>query len=332
MEPSKVTINEVAKKANVSAATVSRFLTNPEAIKEANRKRIEEAIKELHYEPSIYARCLAGGKAGGYGLIIPGYEGIFYSFYAIELIRAVAARLDERKLDLHLHVYWNKDIFQTAFVDGVIFADIIGNEEQLKRISAAGIPCTVINRKIEDVNINCVSIDNFKGAYDATEFLLHHGHKKIVHLAGDLQVECARQRVEGFKKALEANNIEFKDDYVKITNFSRREARKIIEEIFASSKSKPTGFFCCSDEVAVEVLHFCAEKGIAIPKEVSVIGFDDNQFCMYGDLALTTVRQPLDRMAALGVDVLKDSIDKKALPQKIILPTELVIRDTVDFI
>lgn len=327
----KVTIKEVAKQAGVSIATVSRFFNHTSSLKEANRKKIEKAVNGLHYQPLIYARRLAGGKLNSLGLIIPGYEGIFYSFYALEIIRGVALSLEKENIDLHLHIFWNKDHFNASLVDGVIFADIVGNEEQLKRLVREETPVVVINRRVDDFPVSYVAVDNFKGAYEATEFLVKHGHKRIAHLAGDLQVQCAGERLDGYKNALEKNGISKNDDYIKVTCFSRKVARDKLEELFSLPKP-PTAIFCCSDDVASEVLAFAEEKNIEVPKELSVIGFDDNPHCLYGNSMLTTVRQPLKKMASLGLEFLQGLLNKKVSVQKIILEPELIIRDTVHFL
>jgi len=326
----KTTIKDVAKKAGVSIATVSRYLNNS-CIKEENRLKIEKAIKEFKYQPSIYARRLAGGKLNTFGLIIPGYEGIFYSYYALEVIREVALYLNEEAIDLHLNIFWHKDNFKTSLVDGVIMADIIGNENQLKRLIKEEVPLVVMNKKVDDYDASFVAINNFKGAYEATEFLAHHGHKKIAHLAGDLDIQCAKERLEGYKSALLRNGIDVKEDYIKVTNFSRREAREKLEELF-SLKTVPTAIFCCSDEVASEVLNFAEERKIETPKELSIVGFDDNPHCFYGKTMLTTVRQPLKAMVNYAVKILKENIEGKTTPQRIVLDTEIVIRDTVSFL
>lgn len=331
MSSSKNTIKEVAKHAGVSIATVSRYLNNPSSLKGENRKKVEAAVKELNYQPLVYARRLAGGKLNTFGLIIPGYEGIFYSFYALEIIRGVALALDKKGIDLHLHIFWNKDNFRASLTDGVILADIIDNENQLKRLIKENFPLVVMNKRREEPEVSYVAIDNFKGAHEATEFLIHHGHRTIAHLAGDLRVQCAKERLDGYRAALEKNKIKIKDEYIKITNFSSKETREKLEELF-SGKDTPTAIFCCSDDVASEVLVYAEEKKIKIPKELSVVGFDDNPHCLYGNLMLTTVRQPLEKMAVAAVDMLKEIIEKKSPPKKIVLETELILRDTVDFI
>jgi len=324
----RVTINEVAKKANVSPATVSRFLNNPFSVKEKNRKKVEKAIEKLNYKPSIYARRLARGKSDIYGLIIPGYEGIFYSYYALEIIRGVGFVLERLNIDLYLHIWWQKDNFNSSLVDGVIFADIIGNEAQLERIKKEGVPLVVLNKKVEDVSY--VAVDNFLGGYKATEFLIKHGHRRIAHISGDLKVECAQERLEGYKSALKKYNLKIKEEYIKIANFSPLRAQKASEELL-SLKEPPTAIFIASDEMAAEVIFFLQRKGMNIPQEISIIGFDDNPLCNYSSVPLTTIRQPIHKMASLGVKILKKLIKEKE-GEKIILSPELVIRESVSFI
>lgn len=329
MSSSKITINDVARKAGVSIATVSRFLNNAPLRKE-NRQKIAKVVAEFNYQPSLYARRLAGGKLGTYGLIIPGHEGIFYSFYALEILRDVASILGEGGIDLHLNTFWDKDNFKSSLVDGVLMSDIIGNEKQLQRLLGDEFPLVVMNHSLDDKNISCVSINNFKAAYEATEFLISHGHRKIAHLAGDLRVQCSQDRLSGYKKALLKNSITLNKDYIKLTNFSRKEARERLSELFESNP--PTAIFCCSDEVAVEVLSFAEEKRIEVPKKLSIIGFDDNPHCAYGQLMLTTLRQPLKAMVEKSIKILKALVAKDSEPQKEVLDCELIIRDTVTFL
>ena len=325
----KVTIEEVARLAGVSVASVSRFLNKPELITEKKRKSIAKAVKELNYKPSVYARRLAGVKLNTYGLIIPGYEGIFYSFYALEIIRSITLALERKDIDLHVHIFWGKDHFRSSLVDGVIFADIIGNESQLKRILGEGLECVVINRKIDDLKVNYVAVDNYKGAYEATEFLISHGHKNIAHLAGDLAVQCSQERILGYKQALEDNKIKVLEEYVKITNFSRFRAREKLEELFSDKKNRPTAVFCASDELALEVISFALEKNIRVPEDLSVIGFDDNPQCVYSSVALTTVKQPFVEMADKAVEILKKTAREKV--ERIVLSPTLVVRESVGF-
>ncbi len=331
MDPNRITIHEVAREAGVSIATVSRFLNNPSSIKSDNRKRVDAAVKKLHYKPLVYARRLAGGKLGVYGLILPGYEGLFSSFYATEVIRGVGVSLEHANLDLHLHIFTGRDRFNTSLVDGVLFADVIGNEDQLKRLVNHNIPCLVINRKIEDIDVCYVAVDNFKGAYQAVELLISHGHKAIAHIAGDIKVQGAAERLAGYRSALTNHNLKINEQYIKYTNFSRQDARRSIEELSALS-APPTAIFVASDDMAVEVVHYVRTQGRRIPEDLSIVGFDDNPLCIDDHIALTTVRQPVYAMASQGVELLRSIVEKGEKPDPVILDPELVVRNTVTFV
>jgi len=328
----KITIIDVAKEAGLSIASVSRYINNSATLRKASRQRIAIAIKKLDYQPLVHAQRLAGGKLNTLGLIIPGYEGIFYSFYALEIIRNVCIALEKIGFDLHINIFWNKDNFRPSLVDGVIFADIINNEDQLLRLVKSDFPCVVINKKIDEIDVNSVSINNFKGAFDATDFLVKHGHKRIAHLAGDLNVQCAQERLDGHIHALKSNSLKVDNDYIKMVSFSRSQAREALTTLF-SLKNKPTAIFAASDEMAQEVVSFAKENDIEVPGGISVVGFDDNPRCVVGDLALTTVRQPLEKMVFTAVDILKRRINNEDMPsEKTVIDSELIIRDTVDFV
>ncbi len=332
MDSRRITILDVAKEAGVSIASVSRFLNNPTSLRKENREKIAQVVKKLDYHPLLHAQKLAGGKLNTFGLIIPGYEGIFYSFYALEMIRGLGSALERKDIDLHINIFWNKDNFKNSLVDGVIFADIINNRAQLLRLLKQGTQVVVINRKVSDIEVSFVGVDNFKGAYEATDFLIKHGHKIIAHLAGDLKVQCAQERLNGYKEALKDNNIDVNNKYIKVANFSRVLARNGMEELFSLQKL-PTAVFCSSDEMAEEVLHFAREKDIEVPGRLSIVGFDDNPRCAYDNFSLTTVRQPIAKMTSIAVDILDDLINNKdASIRRIVLTPELIIRDTVAFL
>ncbi|MBI3990673.1 MAG: LacI family DNA-binding transcriptional regulator, partial [Candidatus Omnitrophica bacterium] len=136
-----VSINDVARLAGVSITTVSRVINKLPTVKEKNRIRVQEAVKQLKFQPSIFAQRLATGKSNVVALVIPRYEGIFYSYYALELIRGVGTLCEALKLDLLLHLTDSKSIINLKGIGGVIFADLIGNRVQLEDALASGLPC-----------------------------------------------------------------------------------------------------------------------------------------------------------------------------------------------
>lgn len=328
--PSKtVSIKDVAKLAGVSITTVSRVINKAHTVKEKHRVKVLDAVKQLKFQPSVFAQRLASGKSNVVALIIPRYEGVFYSFYALELIRGIGTLCSALKLDLLLHLTDSRSTLNLRGVGGIIFADIIGNRRQLDDTLQQGIPCVVINNYVEDLEVSCIAVDNKKGAFDAVNYLASLGHKKIAHISGDLVTQAALQRFEGYKKALEKNNIEFKPEYVFKTDYSRGQARQATEDLIKMN-DPVSAVFVASDSMALEVMAVARELGRDIPGDLSIVGFDDNPSGLYGPVSLTTMRQPLIKMAEEGVKELNRLINRtqETKIKKVLLPAELVIRDS----
>lgn len=327
--PSKtVSINDVARLAGVSITTVSRVINKFPSVKEKNRLKVLGAIKQLKFQPSVFAQRLATGKSNVVALVMPRYEGIFYSFYALELIRGIGTLCEALKLDLLLHLTDTRSLLNLKGVGGIIFADIIGNRHQLEDALTSNTPCVVINNYVEDLEVSCIAIDNADGAERAVKYLISLGHRKIAHITGDLVTQAAAQRLEGYKRALKKNKIEFRQDYVFKTDYSRGQARQAAENLF-KMPNPASAVFVASDAMALEAMAVARELGKDIPKDLSIVGFDDNPSGLYGPVALTTVRQPLIKMAQESVKELSRLMsEQNARVKKILLPAELVIRES----
>jgi len=324
-----VSIEDVARIAGVSITTVSRVINKFPSVKEKNRASVLDAVKQLKFQPSVFAQRLATGKSNVIALVIPRYEGVFYSFYALELIRGIGTLCSALKLDLLLHLTDARSNINLKGMGGIIFADLIGNRYQLVDALAAGVPCVVINNYVEDLNVSCIAIDNAGGAFEAVNYLISLGHKKIVHITGDLITQAAAMRFEGYKKALKKNNIPLREDYIFKTDYSRGQARSAAETLFKMS-DPATAVFAASDSMALEVMAVARELGKNIPNDLSIIGFDDNPSGLDAPVALTTVRQSLIKMAEESVKELNRLMSPKRdiKINKILLPAEIVLRDS----
>lgn len=327
--PGNISIRDVAKLAGVSITTVSRVINKFSSVKDKNRRAVLAAVKELKFQPSVFAQRLATGKSNVVAFVIPRYEGIFYSFYALELIRGIGTLCAGLKLDLLLHLTDTLTPLNLKGVGGIIFADIIGNRHQLQEALDLMIPSVVINNYVEDLDVSCIAIDNKDGAVQAVEYLINLGHKKIAHITGDLVSQAAALRLEGYKHALKKHNIPLCQEYIFKTDYSRGQARQAVEKLIQMPE-RPTAVFVASDSMALEVMAVVKEQGKEVPRDLSIVGFDDNPSSLYGPVALTTIRQPLIRMAEESVKELSRLMDSKNKTQinKIVLPTELVIRDS----
>ena len=321
-------IEDVARESGVSPATVSRVINNIPSVKEKNRKKVLAAIKKLKFQPSVFAQRLAKGKSNVVALIIPRYEGVFYSFYALELIRGIGTMCVALNLDLLLHLTSGRSFVNLKGVGGVIFADIIGNQNQLEYTLEQGIPSIVVNNHVDNYDVSCISIDNTQGAKDAVDYLVGLGHRRIAHITGDLITQAARQRLEGYTNSLQTNNITVQDDYVFKTDYSRGQARTAAYKLLKLNKP-PSAIFVASDSMALEVMSVATELGKKIPEDFSIIGFDDNPSGLYSPVSLTTIKQPLIKMAQESVKQLNRLMSSRSSKiTKQVLPCELIVRES----
>ena len=324
----KVSIADVAARAGVSIATVSRVLNKIPTVNKDNQSKVEEAIAALKYEPDVNAQRLASGRSNALGLVMPGYPGIFYSFYAVEIIRGVGHACETLRLDLVFHITNGYNPLHAHSVGGIIFADIIENRKQVETALAADIPCLVINNVVHDLEVNYIGIDNLVGGEAAADYLVSLGHSRIATITGSLQTQSGAQRHEGFQNILHRKNVPAHPEYIFEGDYSRRSARLGTEKLLALPEP-PTAIFAASDDMALEVMAVVMEKGFKVPGDISVIGFDDNPACLYGPIGLTTIRQPLFQMAEEAVKYLQAIMTgkKKSLVQKVLTP-QLVVRDS----
>lgn len=324
----KASIEDVARRAKVSITTVSRVINKVPTVSKKNQAKVEEAIATLKYKPDISAQRLARGLNSAVGLVMPGYPGIFYSFYAIEIIRGVGHACEMLKLDLVFHITSGYNDLNTNSVGGIIFADIIENRKQIESAIESGIPCMVINNYAHDLEISYIGIDNFAGGQMAADYLVSLGHKKIATITGSMQTQGGQQRLKGFKDILAKKKIEFPLEYIVEGDYSRRSARTAMEKIL-SLPDRPTAVFAASDDMALEAITVAMEKGLKIPRDMSILGYDDNPSAIFGPVALSTIKQPLFQMAEQSVKQLNAIITgKKKPPFHSILDPQLVVRES----
>lgn len=330
MTKQKISIIDVARRANVSITTVSRVLNNYSSVKPKNRSRIEEAIAFFKFKPNVNAQRLASGINNSISLVMPGYPGIFHSFYAIELIRGVGHACEGLRQDLVFHISDGNNSLNSTNVSGIIFADVIENRKQVEAALANGTPCVIINNESKDLDVSYIAVDNRLGGEMVANYLISFGHKRIATITGNLNTQSGAFRLEGFKKFLEKKNVGLPKEYVYIGDYSRRSARIGVEQFLKFETSKrPTAIFAASDDMALEIIASVMEAGLKVPGDISVIGFDDNPACLYGPVGLTTMRQPLFKMAEDSVRLLHSLVTGKQKNKvRTILPPELVIRES----
>lgn len=333
----KSTIKDVAKEANVSIATVSFVINDSKPISEDTKNRVLKAIKSLNYHPSKSAVNLVSGKTGNIGFILtddhflrtePFYTTIFLGTefearsegYYI-LLTSIKTNFDEN--DILPRFILNKS------VDGIIIAGKIPHL-LIERISAYNLPTIFIDYIPTSNNYPLVLIDNIQGAQLATNHLIELGHTNIAFIGGDIEHPSLSHRLYGYKQALEKANIPIKNNLI-ITDAKypdRQHGFNSAKKLFSKNKNV-SAVFACNDAMAIGVLQWLNENGFKVPQDISLVGFDDVDADIMLRPPLTTIRVPKIEM---GVEALKLVINtvknKKSLPKKVLVPVELIIRES----
>ena len=326
----KIDITDVAQRAKVSITTVSRVINKVPTVNAEIVARVEEAISFLKFKPNLTAQRLARGNTAGtaVGFVIPGFPGIFHSFYAVELMRGIGHGCETMRLDLIFHITDGNNPLKSTYAGGLIFADIIENRSQVVDAIADGIPCLVLNHIVKDLEVSYIAVDNVKGGAAAAEYLISLGHKRIATVTGNMQTQAGIDRFEGFQKTLAKKDIPFAPEYFFKGDYSRRSARQAAERFFGLD-NPPTAIFAASDDMALEIISVAMENGIKVPEDISIIGFDDNPAGLFGPVSLTTIKQPLFSMGEEAVKVLNEIMQGKqtGLVRRVLEP-QLIVRES----
>lgn len=328
----KPTIYDVAEKAEVSIATVSKVINQTGRIGEKTRKRVIEVMKDLNYSPSVVASALTGKNTYTVGLLVPDIANPFFA----EMARSVEDRghelgfnvvmcstdHDEEKEAQYISLLRRKS------VDGLILASVIQNDEILKALIKQNLPVALISRDMPSLAVDTVIVDDFIGGYAATEHLIELGHEKIAVLAEKMTVTSSRERVRGYQKALEEAGLPVEDDWMRISDFTVEAGKQSTRELL-DSPDRPSAIFACNDMLAIGAIQATREKGLSVPDDLSVVGFDDTVLATMIDPPLTTVAQPIQDMGSKVMDLLVEEIKKeKRTKQRVVLLPELVIRES----
>ena len=304
-------IRDVAELANVSTATVSHVVNGTRYVSPELTERVEAALLELDYRPDAVARSLRRGETLTIGLIVPNLEIPFFASVAYSIERAAAACGYSIIL---ANSDWEHDresiLLQNLImrqVDGLICISAGMSVAQIEPLVNVGTPVVTFERKLLDSGLDAVSIDNYGGAYTATKHLLELGHRRIAAIQGRRMSIVSEERLEGYHDALRDAGLEPNPDYVFSGDYLP-EAGKLAALQILSLQKRPTAIFAFNDLMAMGALRVLGEHGLSVPDEMAVIGFDDIPICQYTTPALTTMRQPLEKMGVLAVDLLLQRI------------------------
>ncbi len=331
------TLNDIAKKSGVSVSTISRVLNGKAEkfrIAEETVKLVLKTAKNLNYRPNQLARSLRLKKTQTIGLLVPDISNPFFS-YITRSIQRVAHRFgyslivcdtdDNTEFEVE-HI----DLLTSKGVDGLVIMPVGQKSQHIRNVLNKGISMVLMDRSFDDLNTNCVGVDNYIGAHKAVEHLLAFGHSRIAIIQGLLNTNTNVARVKGYKDTLIQHKISIDENLI-VGNDYRKENGYIETKFLLNLANPPTAIFTTSDLITLGALQALQEENYNIPEDISIVSFDDIDFAPYLVAPLTTVRQPKELMGEIAVKILVEDIKNsgKREKSKIVLQPQLIIRKSV---
>jgi LacI family transcriptional regulator len=330
-QPTRVTIGDVADRAGVSIATVSRVVNGRYGVSNTTHERVRAVIDDLGYESSLVARSLRSQRTNVIGVLVADIEP-----FSAELLKGAAKALHGSDFEMVVYAagQHNSEGWERRYIsrlsgtltDGTILVtptvvDVASDQ-----------PVVAVDPHVGGSTLPTIDSHNFEGARSVTEYLIGLGHRRIAFLAGRPDLESARRREAGYRAALSAAGIEFDPDLVRIGGYKEATAEAPARELL-QRRPRPTAIFAANDLSALQTMRTAAELGIRIPHDVSVAGFDNIPDSALANPPLTTVDQSLQALGHLAVTTLLALIEGKQhndpdQPIHITLPTELVVRSS----
>jgi LacI family repressor for deo operon, udp, cdd, tsx, nupC, and nupG len=328
-------IQDVAKLADVSTATVSRALATPERVSPQARARVLEAIAQTGYVPNPAARSLRSQKTYMALVVLPDLANTFFS----KILRGIEETLFAAGYGMiisDLDGSPEKEAHFAAFtaagrVDGAILLNghLFGQSRDGRgRAAQINIPLVALCEAIPSADIPQIEIDNRAAAYRMTQHLAALGHGRIAYVSGPPENVLERERFQGYRDALQAAGIPF-DPTLVIPGDYTIEAGIAAGHRLVAQFDRPTAVFCTSDEMAIGLMRTLISAGLRVPGDMSVAGFDDIEFATVAEPSLTTIHQPRRELGQAAASALIDLLQGRPTPRSIRLDTELVIRDSV---
>ncbi|MFO1068032.1 MAG: LacI family DNA-binding transcriptional regulator [Geminicoccaceae bacterium] len=326
------TIRDVARAAGVSTATVSAVLNDTAFVSPALRQRVEAAVAKLGYAPHSIARSLKRGRTQLLGLMIPDITNPFFT-ELVHVVEVAAHRAgygvllcdsgqDPAKERSYLQ------LMRSHRVDGLVLCPV-GDGGLAEPARAGGMPLVMVDRLVPGLEADVVLMDNYAAGLAATRHLVNLGHRRIGAVAGPAGLEPADERLRGFREALALRGLAVRDGDIRHGNFEEEGAYLASLELLGGT-SRPTALFVANNHMLIGVMRAVANLAMSCPADISVAAVDDFPWANAFTPRLTTVRQPV---AAMGETALRLLLERLAggdgPPRRIVLPAELVIRDSV---
>lgn len=328
------TIKDIAKEAGVTHSTVSRVINNNPAIGEETRLRVLEIIKRMDYQPNLIARGLVRKKTHSFALIAPELNP-----HVLPIIRGITDTCRRYNYGLMLFStdYWSDEglsyieVVRNWLVDGVFIYNVVYHKEiseAVKALQKENTPFVFINKYLGTKKVNNISVDNYDAVFQVISHLVSAGRKRIGILNGGLMSVDGFERFEAYKEVLKKLNLDYDESIVGTANFFFNEAYEEMKRILCIS-DRPTAMFCANDEMATGAITAIEEKGLKVPQDIAIVGFDDWVGARFFKPSLSTVRAPLEDIGGKALELMMKLMEDSKRPiEEIPLKAKLIVRES----
>ncbi|AUS04347.1 LacI family DNA-binding transcriptional regulator [Pseudotamlana carrageenivorans] len=333
----KTTIYDIAKKLDITAATVSRALNDNPKISVATRKLVLETAREMNYEQNRLAKALKSGKSYNVGVVVPRINTNFFG----SVIRGIEETLYPEGYHIIICQSHDDERIETSNINSLLNLQVDGilmsipniqrdNDDLYNSVLKENIPLIFFDRRKDINGVSSVTIDDFKGAYEATQHLIDQGYKRIAHISNDRRLQIFNNRYLGYKQAVIDNGLEFNENLV-IEAFSKVEEGRRVAKTFLEMDNPPDGIFSASDFSALGAIKEIKDHGLRVPEDMGVIGFSNEPFTELMELSITSVDQSPIEMGKLAAEVFLEEVNNSKnirSQKKVVLDPQLIIRQS----
>ncbi len=332
----RVTIKDVAQKAEVSITTVSRVLNDKvdEYMRKETKDRILQAIKELNFKPDKRAQSLRGLGTKIIGLVIPNRLNPYFE----QLAAAVEQVCYKEGYGVLLCSSQNSieresvylDLLERQKVDAIILSTVGLKKGELNDLIERGTPIVLVDENVPGVNTPAIFANNYMGGCQATQYLIDLGHRRIAFITGSMNLLSSKDRLRGFCETLKKNDLEPDRKLIKEGDYTYESGYEAGKQLLRKSRDDFTAIFCSDDLMAFGVIQAIRKKSMKVPDDYSIVGFDDMYFSSISSPQLTTVAQPVKEMAFRAFVAVKEQINEGLFQEKKhqFLDTQLIVRES----
>lgn len=332
----EIKILDVAAKAGVSSATVSRVLNNKGNVTPKTKEKVMKVIQEMGYQPNAVAKSLRSQKTLAIGVIVPDINNSYYA----DIIKGIEKKAYANKYKVIICDTENNkekelefiNLLMNKTVDGMILVTPLLSDEEICHFADKNYSIGIVGRYIEHANIPCVFTDNVKFSKEVVCHLVEQGHREIAFVSGYADAVDSYERLEGYLKALREHKLPFHPESIENGNFNEQGGYEAMKRLF-EKRVRFTAIYAANDEMALGIYRFCAEHGIKIPEQLAVVGVDNNRVSRYITPKLSTVEQPTMMMGKTIVEKLIYRLEHdEILDERVVkLDSRLIIRESSNY-